>query len=279
MIYEVLPIWEKGEYNGKKKDFEPTLAVYALEGKKKRPTVLVCPGGGYSFTSQREAEPIAMRFLKEGYNAFILYYSCEPNRHPQPLLDATRAMCMIRDNCEKWHVDPEKIAVIGFSAGGHLATSLCTCYMLPELQNIKGMEKGKNRPDLLISCYPVITSGEKAHRGSFDNLCGDDKALADSLSLEKCVHDDMPPAFIWHTFTDGGVPVENSLLLASAMKEHNVPFELHIFPNGCHGLSTVDAETCGAESCDPHTARWLDLCMEWMKIYFETPAFDPELCR
>ena len=84
MIYEVLPIWEKGEYNGKKKDFEPTLAVYALEGKKKRPTVLVCPGGGYSFTSQREAEPIAMRFLKEGYNAFILYYSCEPNRHPSP---------------------------------------------------------------------------------------------------------------------------------------------------------------------------------------------------
>lgn len=273
MIYEKIPIWEKGEYNGADKDFEPTLAVYSLDGKKKRPAILVFPGGGYGFTSEREAEPIAMRFLKEGYNAFILYYSVSPNVHPQPLLDATRAMCLIRDNCEKWRVDPNQIAVIGFSAGGHLASSLCTSYMLPELQNIKGMAKDKNRPDLLISCYPVITSGEKAHRGSFDNLSGGNEEVANSLSLEKCVHDNMPPAFIWHTFTDNCVPVENSLYFASALRKHNIPFELHIFPKGCHGLSTVDAETSVPENCDPHVAKWMDLCMEWMNIYFTIPDF------
>ena len=266
MIHEVLPVWDKDEYNGADKDFMPTLTVYSLDNKEKRPAVLVCPGGDYWLTSPREAEPIAMKFLEVGFNAFVLNYSVAPNVHPQPLLDATRAMCMIRDNAEKWRTDPEKIAVCGFSAGGHLATSLCTHYMMPELQNIKGMEKDKNRPDLLIACYPVITSSEKAHRGSFDNLLNGKQELVDYMSLEKHIHDDMPPTFIWHTFNDPAVPVENSLLLAAVLAEKKIPTELHIFPDGPHGLATAVLET--NESDYPHVAQWVELYTKWMKLYF-----------
>jgi len=266
VFYDVLPIWEKEEYNGADKDFMPTLTVYSLDEKDKRPAVLICPGGGYAITSPREAEPIAMKFLEAGINAFVLNYSVAPNVHPQPLLDATRAMCMIRDNAEKWRTDPKKIAVCGFSAGGHLATSLCTHYMMPELQNIKGMTKDKNRPDLLISCYPVITGGDKAHRGSFDNLLNGKQELVDYMSLEKHVHDNMPPTFIWHTFNDGTVPVENSLLLAAALAEKKIPTEMHIFPDGPHGLATADLETNSVDY--PHVAQWVNLCIKWIKIYF-----------
>ncbi len=266
MFYEVLPLWEKGEYNGADKDFMPTITVYSLDEKDERPAVIIFPGGGYGFTTPREGEPIALKFLQAGYNAFVVHYSVTPNTHPQPLLDATRAICMVKDNCKKWRVDKNKIGVCGFSAGAHLATSLCTHYMKPELQNIKGMEPGKNRPDLLIACYPVITGGEMAHRGSFDYLTGGDDSLVDYLSLEKHVHKDMPPVFMWHTFNDGAVPVENSLYFAEELSKKNIPCELHIFPDGPHGLATADKETNDDDY--PHVKKWVGLCVDWLKLYF-----------
>ncbi len=266
MICENIDIWQGLDYPGKDEIFRPTLATYIIDNKPSRGAVLICPGGGYGFTSNREAETFAIRFNAAGYHAFVLYYSVAPNKHPQPLRDVTRSMCIIRDNAEKWGINKDKIAVIGFSAGGHLAGSLGTLWSKDYLLDVPGMEPGKNKPNALILCYPVITSGEFAHRGSFINLLGEDASeeMLESLSLEKQVSCDTPPTFLWHTFSDPGVPVENSLLFANALRKNNIPFEMHIYPFGGHGLSTADRETCEVE--DSHIAGWVKLCIEWLSI-------------
>ncbi len=269
MIHQTIQLWEQRDYQSQGNDgFQPTLVTYLLDGPKTRGAVLICPGGGYGFTSEREAEPIALQFNAAGYHAFVVYYSVAPRRHPQPLLDVSRAMCIIRENAEKWRVHPEKIAVCGFSAGGHLAASLGVFWQQSYLQNADGIQNSLNRPDALILCYPVITSGSYAHRGSFDNLLGENpsQALLDEMSLEHQVNDQTPPAFIWHTFNDNAVPVENSLLFASELRAHGVPFELHIYPEGSHGLSLATEETDdGSMGIHPHVATWIGLCTEWLR--------------
>lgn len=277
MINETIKIWHENEYEPMPNGFEPIMDTYVLTDRNRdpnenpptRPAVLVLPGGGYEVTSHREAEPIAMRFNGMGFNSFVLYYSCAPAVFPQSLKDVSRAICIIRDNAEKWHIDKDKIFVIGFSAGGHLAGSIGVLWDLPELMKIEGMEYGKNKPNAIILSYPVIIHGEHGHLDSFKHLLGDAyDEKADSLSLEKLVSDKTPPAFIWHTYEDGLVPVENSLEFGRALRAHNIPFEMHIYTKGGHGLSLANEEVCWPHECDPHAGSWIKLCEEWLKMLF-----------
>ncbi|SHH49938.1 alpha/beta hydrolase [Clostridium grantii] len=269
MINKRIDIWGSDNYKGSGEDgFFPTLDTYILDGEKKRPAVLICAGGGYGFTSEREKEPIAMKFNSAGFHAFILNYSVAPRKHPQPLLDTSRAMCIIRENADQWKIDSEKIAVCGFSAGGHLAASLGVHFEKNYLFDTPLIKKELNKPNALILAYPVITSGEFAHRGSFDNLLGLEASeeILEEMSLEKQVNDKVPPTFIWHTFEDTAVPVENTLLFARELRKNNVPFELHIYPEGGHGLSLAIEETANDDTqVIPHVATWIELCTQWLE--------------
>lgn len=249
----------------------PTLTTYVLydplEINRKRPAVLICPGGGYAMCSPREAEPIAMKFTAAGYQAFVLDYSVAPAKYPAALEEASEAMVLIREKAEKWSVDADKIAVCGFSAGGHLAGSLATCWSEGDFVAFGG----KNRPNAAILCYPVLTAGKFAHRGSFENLLPDanDQAALDSVSIEKHVSDKTPPTFLWHTVEDNCVPVENSLLMAAELQKAHIPFELHIYPQGGHGLSLVNSEVCAEQqNYYPHLATWMPLAIEWLDNLF-----------
>lgn len=270
MINQKIKIWDGISSVQSNSNYEPYIETYILSGSKKRGAVLVCPGGGYEHTSEREAEPIAMQFTAKGYHAFVLYYSVAPSRHPQPLLDISRAMCIIRENADKWNIDNNRIAVCGFSAGAHLAASLGIHYDKPYLER-EGIVLGENRPNAMILAYPVITMKEFAHSGSREKLLGQNPGddLINEMSLETQVSEKTPPAFIWHTAEDRSVPVENSLLFASALQKNKIPFELHIYPYGPHGLSLANEETDnGKNGVYPHVTGWINLCIEWLNGIF-----------
>ena len=237
-----------------------------VSASRKRPAVLILPGGGYHHTSEREAEPVALRFAVRGYAAFVLHYSCAPSRFPVQLREAAMAMGYIRENCQTFSVDPAMVAVVGFSAGGHLCGMLGTMYDCPELADIGQAEL--LRPDALGLCYPVAVSWGNTHRESFENLTAGDPQLKHRLSLDRLVRKDMPPVFLWHTRNDGSVPCRNSLLLATALEEQGVDFAMHIYHRGCHGLSTADEAAYPAGSV-PEISRdvpgWLPAAMD----YFE----------
>ena len=179
-----------------------------------RPAVVVCPGGGYAYTSDREAEPIALALCARGFHACVLRYPCAPARFPAALRALAEAVAWVRAGAAENHVDPRQISVCGFSAGGHLAGSLGVFWNAPFLAAETGLAPQDMRPDKMVLCYPVITGGEFAHKGSFDNLLGADADAARraEVSLEQHVTQDTPPAFLWHTYTDPGVPVENTML-------------------------------------------------------------------
>ncbi|HQE94182.1 MAG TPA: alpha/beta hydrolase [Anaerolineae bacterium] len=246
-------------YSSPEDDFRPWLDLYPADTAEVRGAVLVCPGGGYVNRAPHEAEPIARRFNAGGFHAFVVHYRVAPHRHPAPLLDASRALRLIRAHADEWRVDPGGIAVCGFSAGGHLTASLGVHYGMDVLNTGDALDAVSARPDALILGYPVITSGEFGHHGCFENLLGPDPApeLLQMLSLELQVTPETPPTFLWHTAEDESVPVENSLLFAAALHKHGVPFELHIYPRGRHGL--------GLAPEDAHVATWAALCCEWLK--------------
>ena len=228
-----------------------------------RPAMLVVAGGGYAFVSGREKECVALSYVVNGFAAFTLEYSVAPVRFPAQLLEGAMAIAYIRENAAKLCVKPDKIAAIGFSAGGHLAAMLATLFDRVEIKAALKDKAALARPDAVILSYAVISSGEKAHRGSFDNLCGAENAqLQKELSLENCVTANSSPAFIWATADDGCVPSENSLYMASAYKAAGVPFELHIFAHGTHGLSLATEETGGINK---PVQQWLPLSVTWLK--------------
>ena len=278
MKYEVMHLKDYFPTLPREYQFDATLTAYCadhssqIDAARKRSSILICPGGEYRFTSDREAEPVALRFLPLGYNAFVLRYSVAPARYPTALAEVSAALSLIRSKSDEFNVASDKVAVCGFSAGAHLACSLGVFWNEPFLTGALHNEKASNRPDALILSYPVITSGEFANEGSFNNLLGEDAPIEtkEKLSLEKQVNRDMPPVFMWQTFDDELVPVENSLLLARALKKNNVPFELHIFPYGGHGLSLCDEETANSSHpVNPHCKNWFALCDEWLKQVFE----------
>lgn len=237
------------------------------ENDKTRGAVVIVPGGGYTHVSEREAEPVAMKFAAAGYHTFVVWYRVNPEKYTDPVEDLARAVAMIRQNAKEWRVDPNEISVCGFSAGGHLTASLGVFWDKPFLSEITGLSKELYKPNRLVLCYPVITTGEKAHERSFQALSGGDESLRELLSLEKQVSGSTPPTFLWHTAEDACVPVENSFLFASALKEHGVPFELHVFPYGCHGLSIAEpyAFSHNPEALSPDCARWTKYVIYWLK--------------
>ncbi len=229
--------------------------------ERKRPTALIIGGGGYSEVSDREQECIAYSFLAKGYVTFVLDYSCAPVKYPYCLLEAELAMLYIKENAEKYAVDVEHITAIGFSAGGHLTAMLGIIPDEKEISDILGDKVYLARPNALVLSYPVILSSIYTHGGSFNNLCGDDATLREKLSLEKRVDKNSPPAFIWATTEDRAVPVENSLLLASAYRKQAVPFELHLFEKGGHGLSLATDETFRENVA---VQKWVELALTWL---------------
>ncbi|MDI4647101.1 alpha/beta hydrolase [Cohnella hashimotonis] len=236
-----------------------TLTAYLLDESAEmpnvavRPAILICPGGGYRGCSDREAEPIAMAFLAEGYNAFVLRYSLNENAaFPRPLNDAEEAIERIRSNSGEWGVDPERVAACGFSAGGHLAAALGTM--------------GSMRPNALILGYPCILSSMS---GILPAPIPDVSQAVDGLT---------PPTFLFHTYSDSLVPVNNALAFASALEHAKVPFEMHVFQNGAHGLSLAKASTSGGSRYmkDTDAAKWFALCIAWLKNVFQDFAADRE---
>lgn len=243
-----------------------------IDPERRRPSVLVIPGGGYAMTSDREAEPIAMRFLAAGYNAFVLRYSVAPSRFPVALLEAAEAISRIRSHADEWHCDPGRVAVIGFSAGGHLAANLATTAS-DDVMREHGYDPDAVRPDALMLGYPVITSGPLAHRGSFDCLLGDeasDREALESVSIERHIDGRTPPVFAWHTVTDDCVPYENTLMLVDACAKAGVPVEAHLFPHGGHGLALGTAETAwnGTDGIEPCVQQWPTMAIAWLERVF-----------
>ena len=235
---------------------------------QKRPCILICPGGGYEFCSDRESEVIALQFLGEGYNVFVLTYSVAPHRFPAQLREVAAAMELIARKGEDWSCDPTRVAIMGFSAGGHLAAHYSTCYDCAEVRQVFPDSKPVRAS---ILCYPVITAdAQYAHLGSFRALTGRDslsEADVERFSCDRCVDADTPQAFLWHTAGDGCVPVMNSLLYAGALARYHIPFELHVYPFGDHGLATADEQTCGCLSEKvAHVHGWLHDAKKWLKL-------------
>ncbi len=233
---------------------------------KLRPVMLVIPGGAYKMLSEREGEPVALKFMANGYSSFVLEYSIE-TPYPVPLLEACMAVIYIRENAEKYSVDAAHVGAVGFSAGGHLAGMLANIYDEKEIVDILGKRAALARLDAVILSYPVVTLYESTHGDTRSVITGGDAKLRDKLSIEKRVNKNSVPAFIWHTVEDDCVPVENSMLLAEAYKKANVPFALHLFEKGWHGLSICSAETHNQTENDEylaHVGKWFYLAVDWL---------------
>jgi acetyl esterase/lipase len=263
------PLWPNGAPGalGKEGKDIPTLTVYLPDKTKATGAALViCPGGGYGGLSPREGRDYARFFNEQGIAGFVLKYRLGPGgyHHPAMLQDASRALRTVRGRAGEWNVDPHRIGIIGSSAGGHLATTLLTHFDKgnPDAEDV--IERQSSRPDLGIVCYGVITMGPFTHRGSRLNLLGANPPaeLVNELSNEKHVTPETPPCFIWHTDEDPAVPVENSLMFATALRKAGVPFDLHIYEKGGHGLGL------GSHDYDPSKWHpWTRDCAYWLKLH------------
>ncbi len=273
MIHQIIHLKDRFPLLGEN-GCDPTLAVYVPRNHfdsspdRIRPGILIIPGGGYRFVSKREAEPIALKFMCEGYNTFVLNYSVKPNTFPTALREVAAAMEVIYENAEIWLTEVTRIAIMGFSAGGHLACHYSNCYDIPEVREVFPHSKPVQAA---VLSYPVITADPKyGHKGSFVNLSGHDEPTEEDIekfSLQNRVTSNTPATFLWHTRTDQIVPVMNSLLYAQALADHGVPFALHVYPAGAHGLSTVDGVTNGELTpATAHAADWIDAAKKWLKI-------------
>lgn len=259
---------------------QATLSLYIQDsypdeyGDRRRPLVVICPGGGYEYVSPREGEPIALQFLTAGCHAAVLWYDISKHgvEYPQELMELAWSVAYIREHADEYAIERNKILVAGFSAGGHLAASLGCFWDKDWLAKKMNMRMECYQPNGLILAYPVISSGAFAHRGSFVNLMGSkaDDALEKELSLENQVTDKVPPVFMWHTFEDGTVPLENSLMFAEALRKAGVNFEYHVFPHGGHGYALATKETATREwnEIDPQCEQWMELCRNWLQCNF-----------
>lgn len=268
MIYKEISIQKKGSLNDTK------LTTYFLDKSeeyeigKKRPCILICPGGAYRFTSDREAELVALNLNCRGWHAAVLRYSCAPARFPTALTEVAESVKLLKEHAEEWAIDPEKILVMGFSAGGHLAASYGVFWNQDFVAEEAGCSSEMLKPFGLILCYPVITSDRTyTHEESIQNLIGDaGEDLREKMSLEKQVGKQVPQTFLWHTFEDDAVPFQNSLAFTAALGKAGVPVEYHLFTPGEHGLSLASRTTRRADGSGEvkECQAWIELLWAWL---------------
>lgn len=245
----------------------PYLVAFPVQGAVRAPALLLLPGGGYSFRSEKlDGVDIARWFSERGIAAFVLNYRVDPFRYPVPLRDAERAVRWLRANASEQHVDPRRVAVMGSSAGGHLAALLATRDGAGDPASADAVERQSSKPDLLILSQAVISTQQHVHEGSIRRLLGNAPApeLLREVSAETRVTQSTPPTFIWTTKTDERVDYENSELFAQALHEHGIDHEIHVFPEGSHGR--------GLSRAEPYARRWPDLCLAWLARH----GFAPE---
>lgn len=238
-------------------DFIPTIEAYPAESKG---AVIIFPGGGYAGRAPHEGAAVAKWLQSNGITAFVVEYRVAPYAHPAEISDAMRAVRFVRHYADIYRLDKDKIAVMGFSAGGHLAGSVSVHYDKKMYEPTDEIDNESCRPDASILCYSVIDMFEYRHDGSRTNLIGSNPMTSDKefMSLYKQVTPDTPQTFLWHTSEDQAVPVENTLLYADALAKVNVPFEVHIYPYGCHGLGLAEDK--------PHVAQWKDALCNWLSL-------------
>jgi acetyl esterase/lipase len=262
-----IPLWPDGAPGalGTKSNDIPTLTPYLLDATNATGAALViCPGGAYGHLAPHEGNDYALWLNQHGVTCFVLKYRLGSSGYHSPaeFEDVTRAMRMVRANAADWHIDPHRIGIMGSSAGGHLASTLMTHFDSGNTNSDDPIEQQSSRPDLGILCYPVITLGEYTHQPSKNFLLGGNPPpeLVKLLSNELQVTTNTPPCFIWQTFEDKTVPVENSMLFAAALRKNHVPFDLHIYQKGGHGMGLGDRKPPFA-----HPHPWAADCLFWLK--------------
>jgi acetyl esterase/lipase len=270
---ESVPLWPNGvpDARGTEPKDIPTLTRFApAEGKANGATMLILPGGSYAMLAGHEGQGYAEWFAAHGVTAYVLQYrlGSAGYRHPVMLHDAARALRTLRARARAEGLDPARVGIIGSSAGGHLASTLLTHFDAGQLDATDPIERESSRPDVGVLCYPVITMGEFTHGGSKYHLLGENPSpeLVHLLSNETQVTADTPPCFLWHTFEDNAVPLENSLQFAAALRRARVPFELHVYEKGGHGL--------GLPTPNNNAPAWDAACLAWLKSrhFLDAPA-------
>lgn len=275
MKHEIINLSEKPTEHG----FIPTLKTYLLDTIPEkdclRPAIIICPGGGYGSCSYREGERTAIAYNSAGFHAFVLDYCVAPHKHPAPIKDVANAIKHVRSHSADYGINPDNIVVIGFSAGGHLAASISNLWNNDRIFSADEINSQLHKPNACILGYPVITSGPKTHQRSFTNLLGEDadREMFDFMSMENRVSETTPPTFIWHSYEDAVVPVENTLLYASSLAKYRVPCEMHIYPTGPHGLSRASDETIWAIPRFRRKYDWLEQSVEWLIDLFDLKYF------
>jgi acetyl esterase/lipase len=259
-IPDRLPLWPQGAPGalGDGPEDRPSLTPHLPASAGPTAAIVVCPGGGYQGRAAHESDPIARWLCELGVAGLVLDYRVAPYRHPAPLSDAQRAIRTTRAKAAEWNIDPRRVGILGFSAGGHLAASAATIFDDGDPDAADPVDRFPCRPDALVACYAVLTFGPHRHNGSMVNLLGPQPSeeMRNYLSLENRVTPRTPPSFLWHTADDTAVPVENSLLFAQSLRQSAVPFALHVFPHGRHGLGLAENE--------PAVAAWTSLCAAWL---------------
>ena len=262
---ESIPLWPDGAPGaiGKEAKDIPTLILYPAKKNPSGTAIVVCPGGGYGGLAMgHEGHEIAAWLNKNGISVFICNYRHRGKGygHPYPMMDAQRAIRIVRTNAKKWKVNPERVGIIGFSAGGHLASSCATHESIGDLDSTDPINKAACRPSFAILCYAVIGFDKPyTHRGSQRNLIGKEapKELVKFYSNEEQVSKETCPTFLWHTAEDKAVPVQNSIYFYLACQKHNVPSAMHVFEKGRHGI--------GLARNNETAKHWPDLCIGWLK--------------
>ena len=260
-----IPLWAAVAPNavGKDPPDVPTITPFLVTSETPVAAILVCPGGGYSHLSDiKEGSDVAKWLNSLGISAFVLKYRLGMRYHqPSQLLDAARALRTVRANAKQWNIDPKRIGILGFSAGGHLASTLGTHFDAGKPNATDEIERVSSRPDLMILIYPVITMGDLTHKGSQTNLLGDGAPpeLIKQYSNELHVTRETPPTFLVHSVADPAVPVENSLMFAEALRKAGVPFEVHLYERGPHGF--------GMAPTDPILSTWTARCADWLGVH------------
>jgi len=266
-IQPPLPLWPDGAPGalGKEEKDIPALTPYLPEPDKATgAAIVVCPGGGYGMLADHEGRDYALYLNQHGVAAFVLKYrlASQGYRHPAMLQDAARAVRLVRAKAADWKVDPKRVGIMGSSAGGHLASTLLTHFDAGDPNAVDPIDRQSSRPDLGILCYAVISMGPNTHTGTKANLLGTEPSpeLVKLLSNELQVTKDTPPCFLWHTWEDKGVKIENSLEFAEALQRAGVPFDLHVYQKGQHGIGLADKPPF------PNVHPWAKDLVFWLKV-------------